>query len=105
MPVIPEGLHPRVTGDSVGMESPSDTAVGFARVAAEVTDEFREPADAEELVNEEPADALQAEELGADEVADASMAEERVAEEPVAMSAERLVAEEPDARSFAGLPQ
>jgi hypothetical protein len=33
------------------------------------------------------------------------MAEERVADEPVAMSAERLVAEEPDARSLAGLPQ
>ena len=96
MPVIPEGLHPRVTGDSVGMEAPSDTAVGLARVAAEVTEEFREPADAEELVDEEPADAA---------VPDASMAEERVAEEPVAMSAERLVAEEPDARSFAGLPQ
>ena len=96
MPVIPEGLHPRVTGDYVGREAPSDTAVGLARVAAEVTEEFREPADAEELVDEEPADAA---------VPDASMAEERVAEEPVATSAEMLVAEEPDARSFAGLPQ
>ena len=96
MPVIPEGLHPRVTGDYVGREAPSDTAVGLARVAAEVTEEFREPADAEELVDEEPADAA---------VPDASMADERVAEEPVATSAEMLVAEEPDARSFAGLPQ
>jgi hypothetical protein len=96
LPVIPEGLHPRVTGDYVGREAPSDTAVGLARVAAEVTEEFREPADAEELVDEEPADAA---------VPDASMAEERVAEEPVATSAEMLVAEEPDARSFAGLPQ
>ena len=85
-----------MTGDYFGTEAPSDTAVRLARVAAEVTEEFREPADAEELVDEEPADAA---------VPDASMAEERVAEEPVATSAEMLVAEEPDARSFAGLPQ
>ena len=85
-----------MTGDYFGTEAPSDTAVGLARVAAEVTEEFREPADAEELVDEEPADAA---------VPDASMADERVAEEPVATSAEMLVAEEPDARSFAGLPQ
>ena len=85
-----------MTGDYVGREAPSDTAVGLARVAAEVTEEFREPADAEELVDEEPADAA---------VPDVSMAEERVAEELVAPSAEMLVAEEPDARSFAGLPQ
>ena len=85
-----------MTGDYCGTEAPSDTAVRLARVAAEVTEEFREPADAEELVDEEPADAA---------VPDASMADERVAEEPVATSAEMLVAEEPDARSFAGLPQ
>ena len=85
-----------MTGDYFGTEAPSDTAVRLARVAAEVTEEFREPADAEELVDEEPADAA---------VPDASMADERVAEEPVATSAEMLVAEEPDARSFAGLPQ
>ena len=86
-----------MTGDYFGREAPSDTAVGLARVAAEETDDFREPADAEELVDEEPADALKAEELVAEEPADASMAEEFVAEEPVALSAEELVA-----RSLAG---